>query len=101
MSTSFVLPRRSRHILAAGAAAFALMSLGMSSQARAGSESAQPYCWGPSNSPADCPDYSLMNPYAYGKYYYRIPTPQGYDGRYERDDNPNSSDPAEGSPHNR
>jgi hypothetical protein len=29
-----------------------------------------------------------MNPYAYGKYYYRTPTPYGYDGRYERNGAP-------------
>jgi hypothetical protein len=72
------------YVPTAGAALLALMIVGVPGQARAGSESAQPYCWGPSNSPADCPDYSLMNPYAYGKYYDRTPTPYGYDSRHER-----------------
>jgi hypothetical protein len=79
--------RRTSYLGAAGAAALALMLAGMPGQAKA-SESPQPYCWGPSNSPADCPDYSLMNPYAYGKYYDRAPTPYGYDGRYERNGAP-------------
>jgi hypothetical protein len=95
MSLPVLFPR----LPTAGAAALVLALAGLPGQAKAG-ESAHPYCWGPTNSPSDCPDYSLMNPYAYGKYYYRIPTPHGYDGRYDRNPYPDY-DNDYGSPYGR
>jgi hypothetical protein len=77
------LPR----VLMAGAAALTLTLAGVPGRAQAG-ESPQPTCWGPENSPADCPDYSLMDPYTYGKYYYRQPYTYGYDRRYYQDPYP-------------
>lgn len=64
-------------IVVAGLSATGL--LGAAGRARAG-ESPNPTCWGAENGPSDCPDYSLMNPYAYGRYYYR----RGY-GFYRQD----------------
>lgn len=44
--------------------------VGAAGHARA-AESPNPTCWGPQNNASDCPDYSAMNPYAYGRYYDR------------------------------
>jgi hypothetical protein len=85
MSSS--LSRPLRHVAMAGAAALALTLAALPGPANA-AESAKPTCYGPENSPADCPDYSAMDPYTYGKYYYRQPTPYGYDGRYYRNGSP-------------
>jgi hypothetical protein len=65
-----------RRILTAGAIA-ALGELALAGGALAG-ESAQPYCWGPENSPYDCPDYSAMDPYTYGSYYNYYAYPYAY-----------------------
>jgi hypothetical protein len=78
MPVSRSISRRGPRALIAGVAlALGLTLVGASGQAKA-SENPDPTCWGPANSPADCPDYSLMNPYAYGKYRYRQPYPYGY-----------------------
>ena len=67
----------------------ALTLAGMPGRAQAGA-SPQPICWGPENSPPDCPPPSLMDPYTYGKSYYRQPHTYGYDRRYYQNTYPYS-----------
>lgn len=91
------LPRRLRQIPTAGAVVLALTLAGFPGGARAG-ESPHPTCWGPENSPSDCPDYSAMDPYTYGKYYNRQARPYGYGGAYDRN---GYSRPGYGQPYGR
>ena len=81
--------RLPRVLMAGAAAALALTLAGMPGRAQAGA-SPQPICWGPENSPPDCPPPSLMDPYTYGKSYYRQPHTYGYDRRYYQNTYPYS-----------